>query len=106
MSTNEERMAALFAGYEHAYGTHGQPIRKVGAIKQEIKKSAVTLRAPVTLELWKQHLAGENPLGIIPIRADATCCFGAIDVDQYDIHHKEIVSMVEQHKLPLILTRS
>jgi hypothetical protein len=106
MATNAERMKALFAGYEQAYGTHGTPTQNVGAVKQEIKKTALTLKGTVTVELWEQHLAGERPLGIIPIRENSTCCFGAIDVDQYDVSHKEIAERVNRHKLPLILTRS
>jgi hypothetical protein len=31
------------------------------------------------------------PLGIIPIRADNTCIWGCIDIDQYPFDHKGLV---------------
>lgn len=97
----------LFQGYADAHGTHGavsQNDLKGG--KQEIKKSARTVREPVTVDLWNKHLAGDKPLGIIPIMADATCYWGCIDVDQYDINHGEIVKQLRQRKLPLVLCKT
>ena len=64
------RLMALFEGFDGAHGTHGkteQSVEKGG--KLEIKKSARTVREPVTLELWTDHVAGERPLGSRPDRA-------------------------------------
>src|SRR5687768_16564652 len=73
------RLMELFAGFDGAHGTHGVPDRE--GLKWGIKRIALTLREPVTLDLLLQHLSGDRPLGIVPIGADGSCCFGCIDVD-------------------------
>ena len=93
-SDDARRMMALFTGLEGVHGTHGVPDRE-GA-KWGIKRTARTLREPVTEDLWRQHLAGERPLGVVPIAADDTCLWGSIDVDNYDINFIEMVRRVER----------
>lgn len=101
-----QRMMELFSGFEGAHGTHGAVQQKQGGPKHEIKKSARTIHEPVTEELWQQHLAGDRPLGVIPIRRDHTCRWGCIDVDAYDVSHAEIARQIEERQLPLILAKS
>lgn len=102
-----ERMLRLFAGYTGAHGTHGSTNKNMNkGGKLEIKKTARTVREPVTVELWRQHLSGERPIGIIPIREDHTCLWGCIDVDRYDIDHYETVKEIKRQKLPLVLCRT
>ncbi len=46
-------------------------------------------------------------MGIIPIRDDSTCVFGAIDIDVYaDIDHVQIVAMLAKLGYPLVVCRS
>lgn len=94
----------LFAGHGSAHGTHGLPVRE--GLKWAIKPTARSIREPVTLELWEQHLTGKQPLGVVPIREDSTCYWGSIDVDEYDINLLDIIVRIEQAKLPLIPCRS
>ncbi len=96
----------LFAGHEAAHGTHGTPVKKPGTLKWEIKSSADTIREPVTTELWREHLEGKRPLGVVPIRTDSTCCWGSIDIDVYDMNLTEVIQRVEREKLPLVPCRS
>jgi hypothetical protein len=96
----------LFAGSESHSGTHGVPDLDPNGVKWSIKRTARTLKQPVTVALWQQHLDGKRPLGIIPIRADSTCLWGSIDIDQYDIDLAEIVRRVEDARLPLVPCRS
>ena len=63
-----QRMSALFRGYERKSGTHGVPDREPGALKWNIKRTARWQSGPTTDEMWRQHLEGERPLGIVPIR--------------------------------------
>lgn len=98
------RMMELFAGFEGAHGTHGQPTRN--GLKWEIKSTARTLREPVTVELWRQHLSGKRPLGVAPLRADGRCSWGSVDVDDYDVNLLEIASRVEKAAYPLVPCRS
>lgn len=103
MST-AKRMMTLFAGFEDAHGTHGVTSKndhKGG--KLEIKKSARTVREPVTESVWERHLDGTRPLGIIPISKENMSVWGCIDVDKYDINHGEIVKEIKKRNLPLVL---
>lgn len=101
-----QRLMALFAGNPNLHGTHGEPDQEPGSLKWGIKRTARTLKEPVTLELWERHLAGDRPLGIIPIQDDSTCWWGSIDVDQYDTDLLSMVSKVESGELPLVPCRS
>jgi putative DNA primase/helicase len=98
------RFHTLFAGLQRAYGTY-----RIDQTREDGKQTgtAVTVRQPVTNELWEQHLAGVNGLGIIPIRDDNTVVFGAVDVDVYaDLDHGRIASTLARMELPLIPCRS
>src|SRR5579859_8054977 len=106
MKSAAQRMMDLFAGLETTSGTHGMPDLDQDGMKWSIKKTAKTLNEPVTLALWKQHLEGKRPLGVIPIREDSTCRWGSIDIDQYDINVLDVVKRVEAAKLPLVPCRS
>lgn len=102
-----ERMMRLFEGFSGAHGTHGAMKQNAGkGGKQEIKGSARTVRDPVTIELWEKHLSGETPLGIIPIREDAHCMWGCIDVDDYGLDLGAIVLDIKRRKLPLVLCKT
>ena len=101
-ATPAERLMALFAGHSGAHGTHGEPEKDDNKQKWGIGKTARTIRKPVTNELWESHLAGERPLGIIPIREDSSCIWGAIDIDEYEADLIGIVKRIEQKKLPQV----
>lgn len=97
-----KRLMALFEGCAGAHGTHGTPEKDPDGLKWNIKRTARTLRQPVTEDLWSQHLDGKRPLGIIPIRENDKCSWGSIDFDVYDIDLLEIVRRVEASKFPLV----
>lgn len=98
---------SLFSGYAGAYGTHGGTEKSVAkGGKLEIKKSARTVREPVTVELWEGHLRGERPLGIIPVSEESLCVWGCIDVDKYDLNLADTVKKIRLAKMPLVLCRS
>lgn len=101
------RLMKLFEGYTGAYGTYRSEDKNENkGGKLEIRSTARTVREPVSPELWQSHLAGKNPLGIIPIREDNTCVWGVIDVDRYDIVHDDLLTEIDKYKLPLIMCRS
>ncbi len=99
-------MMVLFDGSETQSGTHGMPDLDPNGLKWSIKKTARTLKKQVTLAMWQDHINGKRPLGIVPIRADSTCSWGSIDIDQYDIDLIEVVERVEKAGLPLVPCRS
>lgn len=109
MVTHEQaaRMMELYAGYDLAYGTYSTEHKNMAKNgKLEIRASAKTVKEPVTKELWQAHLDGVKSLGIIPIDADNTCRWAAIDVDSYNVSHAALVTKIEQRKLPLIVAQS
>lgn len=102
--TDITRFKAIFAGLDIAYGTYRiEKARQDG--KQEGK--AMVVRQPPVDELWVKHLEGVEPsLGIIPIRADNSCSWGCIDIDQYPLDHRALVEKITELKLPLLVCRS
>jgi hypothetical protein len=65
-----------------------------------------TVRKPVTLDLWKRHLAGKYPLVLGLARDDGTSGVSVVDVDQYDIDCTSIVGAIKAHKLPFYVRPS
>jgi hypothetical protein len=45
-------------------------------------------------------------LGLVPVRADGTCRFGAIDIDEYGIDHQDLTQRVVTRNMPLAVCRS
>jgi hypothetical protein len=70
------RFHSLFAGLERAYGKYTDIARDQSRGDGKLKGAAATVRAAVTDQLWSEHLAGRDGLGIIPIRDDSTAVFG------------------------------
>ena len=91
-----------FAGLERAYGQFKITARR----GNKVEGKAALIKEAVTIKQWRDHLAGKIGLGIVPIRDDATCVWGAIDVDEYDLDLTGINRQVKDLKLPLILCRS
>ena len=93
------RFRQLFRGLPRAHGAY-TPLP--GG-----KKRVKTVHAPPTEADWERHLRGQAPgLGIVPITDDATCHWGAIDVDDYAIDHQAVAQAVARHDLPLLVCRS
>lgn len=101
----EEQIAALFAGLDSAHGTY--EVKQTQESGKHTGK-AVTVREPVTAELWAQHFAGKRSLGVVPICADNTCRWGCIDIDQYQgqLEHGALVRRLRQMNLPVVVARS
>ena len=94
----------MFSGFTDAYGTY-----EITGTKEEtgkIEGRALTLREPVTQELWTRHLNGIKGLGIIPLIIDDTCRWAALDIDINDINHKMLEDQIKNLKLPLNVFRS
>jgi len=101
------RFHALFAGLERSHGVfwHLDKEREDGKLTSS--RQPETILEPVTDALWMEHLAGRNGLGIVPIREDSTCKFGAIDIDVYDgLDHAAIAGVLVERNMPLIPCRS
>ena len=103
MTNEAQEMMARYDGLNRAYGIY---VIETEEAKGKRKGKANTLQRPVTEDLWRQHLDGAIQLGIIPIRDDGKCVFGAIDIDDYKLDHAALETKIKRLKLPLALIRS
>lgn len=100
------RFYGLFRGADH-HGTYKpEPTPVKPGEKISIRSTARMVYEPPTPDLWRLHLDGTRPLGICPLRSDDSCLFGAIDLDDRDTKHSELVARVRQKGLPLVVCRS
>lgn len=98
------RFDALFDGLRRAYGYYILDAHQSG-VKQK-GRGGYKYEA-VNPELWSKHLNGEGGIGVVPIRDDATCSWGAIDIDAYvGMDHQKLVDKIETAKMPLVVCRS
>lgn len=73
----------------------------------KINGEALTIRGPATPALWEEHFAGNRMLGILPVRDDSKCRWGALDIDVYkDLDPLPILQKIRELKLPLVPCRS
>ena len=102
--TDITRFKAIFSGLDIAYGTY--KIEKAKDNGKQAGKAVVVRKEPID-DLWVKHLEGVEPsLGIIPIRADNSCIWGCIDIDQYPLDHAALIAKIRKHNLPLVVCRS
>lgn len=94
-----QRFAAIFAGRVSAFGRM--------FIDDKGHKTVKTYNEPPPTDAYQKHLEGDGPFfGVIMIREDDTCFFGAIDVDDDGIDLYELEAKVTAHNLPLVVCRS
>ena len=99
-----DKFKNIFEGLTIAYGQY-QKGEKGENGKQ--KGKAFIVRQQVTRELFENHIKGVGPaLGIIPITEKNDCKWGCIDIDEYNLDHKSLISNIRNLNLPLIVCRS
>ena len=95
------RFAHLFRGNSRSHG-EWDPRRAKGNMR--------TVHSEPTEKHFEHHLTGRMGLGVVPIRDDGMCCWGAIDVDNHgkseDLDLPGIESKVRAARLPLVVCRS
>lgn len=99
-------MHELFRGHSGAHGTYRDEEFSADKNKQEIKKSARTLRVPATVELWDRHLDGDYHLGIITITERSMVWWAAVDIDDYNIDHTVLVRDITEMSLPAVVCKT
>lgn len=102
------RLAKVFHGRDDAHGYYGTPtVREQSGKRVAPQSERRTVREPVTVDKWVAHLRGEIGLGIVPIRTDNTCTWGAIDIDSYQgFQHAALAQRLQDAALPLIVCTS
>ena len=105
MTEQRRRFIEIFTGLDRAYGqTESRSKNENGKLEA---KSWIE-KQQLTEQKWHDHLDGKEPsLGIIPIKDDNTCTWGAIDIDSYDgFDHKKLIKTILDKKLPLVVCKS
>ena len=106
--TEEQKYAnllfELYQGLDRAHGKY--TITQEGANGAKTQGRASTELGQYTAELWVKHLHGTVGLGVIPITDDATCSWGAIDIDQYDLDLTALEQKIHELNLPLLVIRT
>ena len=99
-----QRFNDLFKGSDIAHGTY--VVKSSRSSDGKKQGQAKVIREPTTLDMWEEHLRGGTGLGIIPIRSDNLCQWGAIDIDEYDVSHKELVTTLRENNIPAVVGRT
>jgi hypothetical protein len=84
----------LFSGSDR---THGHWTQESGYF---------THKGPAPDQDYSDHLTGTMGLGLVPVRVDGTCVFGALDIDIDTIDHQALYAKVAARNLPLNVCRS
>jgi hypothetical protein len=100
-----ERFKGLFNGLDRVHGKY-EIDKDLSSRQVKVAGKAVTVKAAVTTELFQKHLDGEQGLGIVPIRDDQKCVFGALDIDEYDLDLPGLNQQVIDLGLPLVVCRT
>ncbi|UXO93760.1 primase [Pseudanabaena phage Pan1] len=108
--SNAERFARLFRGFTARYGRYD--ITGEATPEQKVAGKARTVDEEITDKDYADHVAGRVGIGVIPLKADNTVNFAAIDIDVYKqadqekrkLTHSDIALALRE--TPLIVTKS
>jgi hypothetical protein len=108
MSSLAERFFHRFAALDRVYGRYSLSKSALAAHKpgQKLEGGAGTVHDAPTAKLWEEHLSGKVQIGLVPIRDDRTCCWGAIDIDDYTVDHAALDAQLREMGLPLLMCRT
>lgn len=102
--TLEEQLFALYGGLHRARGKN--ELLKTIDEKGKRKSRNQTLHSEYTKDSWTPHLAGREGLGVIPITDEATCNWGAIDIDIYPLDLIKLEQSVKHAGIPFIVLKT
>lgn len=106
MTISKDHVAAfehLFQSSDRGFGVAFRPERNT---KGKVVPKYETKREAYSSADIEAHLLGNMSIGLIPIRADNTCNWGAIDIDDYGIDPLDVVQRVEDTNIPLVACRT
>lgn len=100
----EQQFFELYGGLHRARGKN-ETLNQLDQ-KGKRKSKNQTLHQPYTQDNWIQHLNGVEGLGVIPITDEATCNWGAIDIDIYPLDLVELEQKLKAKNLPMVVLRT
>lgn len=106
--TEEQKLANLmfdlYPGLDRAFGRY--VVTKEGDGETKTQGRATTELGQYKADLWTAHLLGGVGLGVIPVTDEATCSWGAIDIDVYPLDLVELEKKIHALNIPLLLIRT
>jgi hypothetical protein len=105
-----ERFARLFRGFTARFGRYD--ISDAFNSGEKVSGRARTVDEKISLKNYRDHLAGQTGIGVIPLREDNRVNFAAIDIDVYKQEEKKNRNLTHEDvalalsDTPLIVTRS
>jgi len=100
-----DRFKNLFDGLDRVHGMF-EVDKDLSSRQEKVQGKAVTMKAPVTIDLFQKHVSGEQGLGLVPIRDDQKCMFGALDVDDYTLDLLALNAEIQDKGMPLVVCRT
>ena len=93
----------LFEGSNLAHGE-----TTVGSMRRNGKAEAksIIVKTPLSVAMIEDHLKGVKGIGSIPITDKNECKFGVLDIDTYNVDHKEIAKKCKALKIQAVVCRS
>ena len=96
------RFRSLYDGLDRVHGKY-EIDKDLSSRQKKVTGKAITVKANVTEDLYQMHFEGTQGLGIVPIRDDQRCVFGALDIDEYPIDHAKLVEKIADAGMPLVV---
>ncbi|MCS3521846.1 phage/plasmid primase, P4 family [Bradyrhizobium elkanii] len=101
-----ERMMRLFPANNraHAYPKYETAKPRESDGKLEVKY--VTVRKPVTLQTWQEHLKGNRHLTLGLANEAGLSSVSCVDIDDYNTDLVALAKLIFERKLPFVIARS
>lgn len=97
----------IFDGQTRAHGVYRLGEGKADPLTGKVSGKGYTVKGSAESRHWEEHFAGVTGLGMIPIKDDSTCRWGALDIDIYkELDPRPLLQAIRDLKLPLIPCRS
>ena len=100
MEDRIQRFMTLFSGDTKAYGTYDA--RMLGGPGKQ-KPQHRMVDSTLSIDMFKDHLNGQHPLGIYPLNDDEMVRFAAIDIDLYPFDHAKLARQLDEWELPFVV---
>ncbi|MEK9741749.1 MAG: hypothetical protein VW200_01795 [Pelagibacteraceae bacterium] len=117
-----DRFINIFEGFQDRFGFYIEDDKVISPGEKKSGRSITGIDG-VRREHWESHLEGKpfyvtilssnkpkkvlgNSLGIVPINKDNNCKWGCIDLDNREMDHHKLISIIKKFELPLIVCKS
>jgi hypothetical protein len=97
-----QELGGLFQGLDRAHGA----LRLAGKKGEKLDGKYQIKKVGPSEDDWQLHLDGTQSIGVFPLRDDARCYWGCIDIDEYPIDFEALEAKLVDNRIPAVLCRS